>query len=86
MIKLCFIDVETTGVNHLQNGIIQIAGEIVFLEGLVAGTDGKHNLDVIDSFNYKIKPFARDVIDEKALEVNKTTRDEINSYPEPQKV
>lgn len=83
MYKLCFIDTETTGVNAKENGIIQIAGEIVLLEGLTTGTNGKHNAEVVDSFNLRAKPFPRDVVDPKALEVNKVSLDEITQFQEP---
>ena len=83
MYKLCFIDVETTGTDAKRNGILQIAGEIILLEGLTTGTDKKHNYEVVDSFNFNVKPFATDVIEDKALEVNKITREQIHTFENP---
>lgn len=76
--KKVFIDVETTGVDHMLNGIIQIAGTISFF------TD--EGLSDMESFNYNVAPFPSDVIEDKALEVNKVSREQIAAYPSPQEV
>lgn len=72
-IKAAFIDVETTGVNHFKNGLIQLSGSICSLKG--------SEIIEHESFNYKIKPLPNDVIEDKALEVNKVTRDQLEGFP-----
>lgn len=71
--KLFYIDVETTGLNPDKNGIIQIGGIIEI--------DGKEK----EHINFSICPFPNDIIDEKALEVNRMTKDEILAFPPPSK-
>jgi DNA polymerase-3 subunit epsilon len=55
--KLIFIDVETTGVNPETNGLTQISGCVQVGD------------DVLESFDYFVRPFPQDVIDSTALEV-----------------
>lgn len=81
MMKLCFIDTETTGTDCNKNGIIQIAGEIVFLD-----ENKMLELSSRANFNYSIKPFETDVIEDKALEVNGITREQISNFSEPKLV
>lgn len=73
MEKLLFIDTETTGTDPMQHGVIQIAGMVIIDD------------EVKEKFDYKIKPFSKDVIDEKALEITRTNRadlfDETRLYP-----
>lgn len=76
--KKVFIDVETTGTDHKKNGIIQIAGTISFFT--------EEGLSDMESFNYNVAPFLDDVIEDKALEVNKVTREQIVSYPKAEEV
>lgn len=78
MIKYCFIDVETTGLDPSINGIVQIAGQIVYSD--------RGQYAVIESFNFKVQPFQNDFINNKALEVNKLTRDQINKFDLPEVV
>jgi len=77
MIKLCFIDLETTGVIPHKNGVIQIAGSVDFLAD---------KMEEQETFNFSVRPFPNDVIDDKALEINKTTREEIEKYNAPMDV
>lgn len=72
--KQCFFDVETTGLNHNNHGIIQLAG--------ILEIDGAEK----ERFNYKIQPFPQDVIDENALKVNGITEDEMLMFPDPMTV
>ena len=72
--KLIFIDVETTGIAFPESGLIQLAGTIEI-------PDAKPKF-----FQYRIRPFPNDVIEEEALEVNGITREELNTYPAPGKV
>jgi len=67
--KLCFLDVETTGTDPNENGIIQIAG--------IIDIDGKE----MERFNFQIKPFECDIIKVKALGVNGITMNQIEKYP-----
>lgn len=63
--KLCIIDTETTGVNPAQHGVIQISGKLII--------DEKE----LPPFDLKVQPFPRDLIDDKALEINGVTREEL---------
>lgn len=65
--KLCFIDVETTGTDPVKNGIIQLSGQLVI--------DGKEQ----EPFDFKISPFPDDVIEDKALKISGITRDDLKS-------
>jgi len=69
--KLLFVDVETTGLDPKENGIVQLSG--------IVEIDDKQ----IESFNYHIAPFQYDKIDDKALEVNRFTHKTIESYDHP---
>jgi len=69
--KFLWFDTETTGTDPIKHDIIQIAGQIV-----VGGI-------VMDSFDYRCQPFDWDTIEEKALEKNGITREEIATFPEP---
>lgn len=76
--KIMFIDTETTGVDHNFNALIQVAGI------LYDRTDDA--LQELERFNFKIRPFASDIIESKALEVNNMTMDEILEFPPPEEV
>jgi len=69
--KTAWIDLETTGLDPLKNGIIQIAGWIE-----VKG-------ERTNEFNWLVKPFKGQIVSKKALEVNGKTIEEIRTYPEP---
>ena len=64
-----FFDVETTGVDLENSAIIQIAG--------ILDIDGK----VEDTLEILVRPHEGALIDDKALEVNKTTRDDLKNNP-----
>lgn len=68
MIKHCFIDLETTGTDPQRHAVIQIAGMITQY-----GT-------VLETFDFTVKPFPDQIIDPKALDVNKRTRTEIAGF------
>ena len=57
MQKLVFIDVETTGVNPERNGLIQISGCVQI------------GNQIMESFDYFVRPFPSDEIEEQALQV-----------------
>ena len=63
--KLAYIDLETTGLFPWKHGVIQI--------GIIIEIDG----EVKDEQSIKAKPFAQDEITPRALEVNNTTREQL---------
>ena len=73
-VKICWIDVETTGLDPVKNGLVQIAA-LVEIDGTIQ-----------EEFCEYIRPFRRDVISDKALEVNKLTRKQLKDFPEPEDV
>jgi len=60
--KLLFIDVETTGVNPERNGVTQISGCVQIGD------------DVRETFDYFVRPFLQDEIEDAALEVTGINR------------
>jgi DNA polymerase-3 subunit epsilon len=74
MTKLLFLDTETTGTLPDKNGIIQIAGIVEI------------NETVKEEFNFKVKPFESQIIEDAALAVNGITREQIAEFPEPVEV
>lgn len=71
MKKACYIDVETTGLSAYKNDIIQIACLIEI------------NGEVVEEYTSLIKPFNFDAINDQALEVSGTNREDLKNYPEP---
>lgn len=71
-VKILWLDTETTGLDARRNGIVQIAG--IF------------DIDTIPvvEFEYKIRPFPDDIIEDSALEVNGYTRDQLKTLAFPQ--
>ncbi len=69
--KILWVDLETTGINPNKNGVIQMAG-IVEIKNEV-----KEEFDILSNV------FPDDVIEDKALEVNKRTREEIKGFQVP---
>jgi DNA polymerase-3 subunit epsilon len=70
MSKLFVYDLETTGVKYWQNGIHQISGAIII------------NGEIMEKFNYKVKPYHSCKIEEDALKIANVSMDKIMSYPE----
>ncbi len=70
--KLCYLDTETTGLDANVNDIIQIAG-IIEIDGQIE-----------DKFEFLMRPFDGGRVDDKALQVNKRTRQEIAAFENPQ--
>lgn len=68
MTKRIFLDLETTGTNPGKHGIHQIAGCIEI------------NGEVVESFNFKVKPNPAAQIDPVALEIAKVTTEQIMAY------
>lgn len=69
--KKIYIDLETTGTDPVRNGVIQIAGIIEIPD----------KEDV--TFNYFLKPFTTDDIEEEAMKVNGKMLLDVATYPEP---
>ena len=69
--KICWIDLETTGLDENKHGIIQI-GSIIEEDGVI-----------LDKFNIKLKPFKLDFLSKNALEINNTTIEQIKKYTNP---
>lgn len=63
-IKRCFLDTETTGLNPKENGILEI-GFIIEV--------GDH----IEEFTIECSPFKNDIIVDKALEVNRISKENL---------
>ena len=74
MNKFCFIDLETTGTDIKECGIHQISGMII-IDGVVR-----------EKFDFRVKPFPNKRIEDKALEVGHTTREELETFESPQAI
>lgn len=66
--KYLFYDLETTGVKHWRNGIHQIAG-IIEIDGVE-----------IESFDIKLQPHPKALIEDEALEIGGITRSILKTY------
>ena len=66
--KIIFFDTETTGLDPKVNGIHQLAGEIAIGD------------EVIEKFDFRIKPFKGCKIDPKALEISNTQALDLKKY------
>jgi DNA polymerase-3 subunit epsilon len=69
MTKLCFIDVETTGLDCKKNEIHQLSG--------IIDIDGK----VKETFDFQIKPTENCIYDQAALELNNLTINDLQTDP-----
>lgn len=69
-----WIDTETGGVNPARNALLTMAGWVE--------EQGRQ----LERFEYKIKPYKTDVIEAKALEVNKLTIEEIQGFQDSKEV
>jgi len=84
MVSLLYLDVETTGLypyKHVKDEKIAGSCEIIQI-AYIYELNGK----VIDKKNYNIKPNNWDSIYDKALEVNKTTLEDLKRYPDSSSV
>jgi len=72
--KVLFFDVETTGTDPKIHDIIQLAF-LIEVNGVIK-----------ERQNIFMQPFRYDTIDEKALEVNKLTLEQIKKFPHPRQV
>jgi DNA polymerase-3 subunit epsilon len=69
--KQLFFDVETSGTDYQKNGLLQLAG--IFT----------HNGSEVDRFNYFMKPFEHQVVEDSALQANGITKDAIKKFKYP---
>ena len=69
--KTIFFDVETSGTDDKKNGILQLAGTIEIAERKIYG------------FDFKMKVFPDQIIEDSALEANGFTRSQIESFADP---
>jgi len=74
MAKIIFYDTETTGLDPKINGIHQLSGCIEI--------NGK----IKEYFNFKIRPFGTDEIEQTALDVGGVTIEQIAAYDDPHDV
>jgi DNA polymerase-3 subunit epsilon len=72
--KKFFFDLETTGLDYKTNAIHQFSG-CIELDGTI-----------IESFNFKMKPFEGAIIEPKALETSNVTEEQIMAYPPAEEV
>lgn len=72
--KVFWFDVETTGLDPANNGIIELSCCIEI------------NGNIVDKANYNIKPFDKDIIEHDALEITGTTLEDIENYRKPESV
>jgi DNA polymerase III subunit epsilon len=73
--KICFIDLETTGLNPNRHGIWQIAAVLTRVEG------GK--IHELASFESLVCPFKNDVLDPEALGMKGYAPESFESFPQP---
>lgn len=65
-----FYDLETTGLDERKHSIIQLAGVVEI------------NDDVVEEFDIKIKPHPKAELDPHAMQINKVTPEELETYME----
>jgi len=70
-VKTFYYDLETTGLNPEKHAIIQLA-HIIDIDG-----------EIVEEGEFLIRPYEKDLIDDKALKVNKRTREEIAGFEDP---
>lgn len=68
--RICWLDTETTGLDPIKNGLIQVA-YIIEENGQIIGED-----------NVRIRPFVIDEINESALHTNHITKEQLEQYPD----
>jgi DNA polymerase-3 subunit epsilon len=79
MLKFAFIDLETTGTDPKLNGITQIAG-------IMCSYEKTQGFSIGEEFNFLVRPFEKDEVNAKALEIQGRTMEEIKTYSPPQEV
>jgi len=69
MTKTLYLDTETTGLDSLKHGLIQLA--------LIVDIDG----EIQEEKNWHIRPFKGDLVANEALEVNGLTMEDLKGFP-----
>ena len=69
--KIIYIDVETTGLGCPESGLVQLAGAVEL--------DG----EVVERFDFRMRPFPGDAVSDEALAVNGLTRKDLEGYEDP---
>lgn len=72
--KLLYLDLETTGLDPKENGIIQISG-IIEIDGCEK-----------EIFDFRVQPFPGQIVTTEALEINNLAMEELKGYPKPKEV
>lgn len=72
--KIIYLDTETTGIVCPESGLIQLAGAIEI--------DG----EVVERFNFQVRPFPKDVVSNEALTINGVTDRELALRDRPGRV
>lgn len=72
--KICFVDMETSGLYPNKHAVIQIA--------CIVEINGK----VVEEFNSLVTPHDSAEVDDKSLEINKITREMLEDAPTPAEV
>ncbi len=67
------LDTKTTGLNPEKNAMIQLSG---FL------TDSMKTREIVSEFNIRLRPWDEAEVEEKALEVNGITIEDLTKYPD----
>ena len=68
MVKI-FFDLETTGTNSKKHSIVQLSG-LIEIKG-----------EIVDSFDYSVRPHQKAQIEAEALKVNNKTEEQIQGFP-----
>jgi len=74
IMKNCYIDVETGGIDPNSCALLQI-GVMIEIHG-----------EVVEQKDFKVAPFPKDEIYDDALKVNNLTKEEIKKFPKPDEV
>lgn len=69
--KLWYMDCETTGLDPISDGMIQVAG-IIEVDG-----------EVVEEFEIKCRPFKGEFVSQSALKVNGVALEDLRTWPEP---
>ena len=72
--KICYIDVETTGLDAVKQDVIQLAG-IVEIDG-----------EVLSTFEFTCQPYSYENIQQQAMDVHGYSRQDLEKFEHPGKV
>lgn len=69
--KILWLDLETTGIDCIKNGIIQISGMVEI------------NKEIKEEFNIFSNVFPTDIVNEAALAISGHTKEDLLTFPDP---